>query len=37
MAKEDISQDFRLKEIDKTRNCYIDEVKQNKLIIKKHK
>ena len=29
--------DQELKEIDKTRNYFIEEIKQNELIIKKHK
>ena len=29
--------EFRFKEIDKTRNYFIEEIKQNKLISKKHK
>ena len=37
MAEENIIQEFRLKEIDKTRNYFIEEIKQNELISKKHK
>ena len=37
MAEENIVQEFRLKEIDKARNYFIEETKQNKLISKKHK
>ena len=37
MATEDISQEFKLKEIDKTRNYFIDKIKQINVIIKKHK
>ena len=37
MSKENISQEFRLKEIDETRNYFIGEMKQNELIRKKHK
>ena len=37
MSKENISQEFRLKEIDKKRNYFIGEMKQNELIRKKHK
>ena len=36
-AEENISQEFRLKNIDKTKNYLIEEIKQNKSIIKKHK
>ena len=37
MAKEKISQEFRLNEIDKIRNYFTEEIKQNELISKKHK
>ena len=37
MAEKSISQKFRLKEIDKTRSYFIQEIKQNELISKKHK
>ena len=37
MAEENIGQKFRLTEIDKTRNYFIDEIKQNDLISKTHK
>ena len=37
MATEDISQEFTLKEIDKTRNYFIDKIKQISVLIKKHK
>ena len=37
MTEENIGEEFRLKEIDKTRNYFVEEIKQNKLIIKKHK
>ena len=37
MAKEKMSQQFRFNEIYKKRNYFIDEIKQNELIIKKHK
>ena len=37
MAKENKSQEFRLKNIDETRNCLIEEIIRNELIIKKHK
>ena len=29
MAEENISQKFRLKNIDETRNCFIEEINQN--------
>ena len=37
MTEENISQEFRSKEIDKTRNYFIEETKQNELRSKKHK
>ena len=37
MSEKSISQKFRLKEIDKTRSYFIEEIKQNELISKKHK
>ena len=37
MAEGNISQEFRLKEIDQTRNYFIKKIKQNRLISKKHK
>ena len=37
MAEENISQEFRLKNIDETRNYLIEEINQNELMSKKHK
>ena len=37
MVEENISQNFRLKTIDKTRNCFLKEMKQNVLMNNKHK
>ena len=37
MAKENISQEFRLKDIDEARNYLIEEINRNELMIKKHK
>ena len=37
IAKENISQEFRLKNIDETRNYFIEEINQNDLMSKKHK
>ena len=37
MAKENITQKVRLKTMDETRNCLIEEANRNKLISKKHK
>ena len=37
MAKENISQQFRLKNIDETRNYFVEEIEQNDLISKKHR
>ena len=36
-AEESISQDFRLRKIDETRNYFIKEMKKDDLIFKKHK
>ena len=36
MPEENISQDFRLKNIDKTKNYLIEAMNQNELISKKH-
>ena len=37
MKEENISQEFRLKNIDKIRNNFIEEMNQNELMSKKHK
>ena len=37
MVEEKISQEFRLKNIDETRNYFLEEIKQNELVSKKHK
>ena len=37
MAKENISQEFRLKNVDEARNYLIEEINRNELMIKKHK
>ena len=37
MAEENISQEFRLKNIDETRNYLIEEIYRNELMSKKHK
>ena len=36
MSEENISQEFRLKNIDETRNYLIEEINQNELMIKKY-
>ena len=36
MAEENIGQKFRLKIIDKTRNYFVEEIKQNELTSKTH-
>ena len=36
MAEENISQKFRLKNINETRNYLIEEINQNELMSKKH-
>ena len=37
MSEENISQEFRLKNIDETRNYFIEEINQNELVNKKHR
>ena len=37
MVEEKISQEFRLKNIDETRNYFLEEIKQNELMSRKHK
>ena len=37
MAEENISQEFRLNNIDATRNYFFEEIEQNYLMGKKHK
>ena len=37
IVEENISQEFRLKNIDETRNYFIEDMKQNELLLKKHK
>ena len=37
MAEENISQEFRLKNVDDTRNYLIEEINRHELISKKHK
>ena len=37
MTEENISQGFRLKNIDETRNCFIEETNWNELMSKNHK
>ena len=36
MVEENISQKFRLKNIDETRNYFLEEMEQNELMSKKH-
>ena len=36
-SEENISQEFRLKDIDETRNYFLDEINQNELMNKKYK
>ena len=36
MVKENVSQEFRLNNIDETRNYFIKEVNQNELMSKNH-
>ena len=37
MVEESISQEFRLKNIDKTRNYFLEEIEQNELMSRKHR
>ena len=37
MVEENISQEFRLKNIDGTRNNFVEEIEQNELMSKKYK
>ena len=37
MVEKNIRQEFRLKNIDETRNYFIEEINQNELMSKKHK
>ena len=37
MSEENISQEFRLKKIDETRNYLIEEINQNELMSRKYK
>ena len=37
MTEENISQEFRLKNIDETKNYFLEEVKKNEFMTKKHK
>ena len=37
MAEENISQEFRFKNIDETRSYFLEEIKQNELMSRKHK
>ena len=37
MDKQNISEEFRLKNIDETRNYFLKEIEQNELMSRKHK
>ena len=37
MAERNISQEFRLENIDETRNYFLKEIEQNELMSRKHK
>ena len=37
MEEKNISQEFRLKNIDETKNCFVEEIQQNELMSKKTK
>ena len=36
MLNQNVSQEFRLENIDKTRNYFIEEIEENELMSKKH-
>ena len=36
MLEENISQELSIKNIDETRNCFLEEIKQNELMSRKH-
>ena len=37
MAEENVSQEFRMKNVEQTRNYFIKEIDQNELMSNKHK
>ena len=37
MKEKNVSQEFRLKNIDETRNSFLEEIEQNKLMSRRHK
>ena len=37
MVERNISQEFRFKNIDKTKNYFVEEIKENKFLSKKNK
>ena len=37
MVEENKSQEFKLKNIGETRNCFLEEIEQNELMSRKHK
>ena len=37
MVEENLSQEFRLKNIDESRNCFLEEIEQNELMSQKDK
>ena len=37
MAEENVSQEFRLKNIDETRNYFLEGIKENELMSKRHR
>ena len=36
-VEENITQEFRLKDISEIRNCFLEEIEQNQLMSRKHK
>ena len=37
MVEENISQQLRVRKIDETKNCFLEEIKNNYLVSNKHK
>ena len=37
MVEENISQEFRLKKIDETRNYFLEDIQQNEMMSRKHR
>ena len=37
VVEENITQEFRLKDISEIRNCFLEDIEQNQLMSRKHK